>query len=65
MLKNHMRIANEHLPIPYTTIEFKRITEIITMTLQLLILVREIHEPTCLQLSNLMTELIQAAEAAE
>ncbi|CAI6371459.1 unnamed protein product [Macrosiphum euphorbiae] len=64
-LRNYMRIANEHLPVPYTTAEMNRIMEIITMTLRLTILVREIHAPTCLQLANLITELIQAAEAAE
>ncbi|CAI6354020.1 unnamed protein product [Macrosiphum euphorbiae] len=64
-LKNHMRVANEHLPVPYTTAEMHRIMEIITMTLRLTILVREIHAPTCLDLANLIIELIQAAEAAE
>ena len=64
-LKNHMRIANEHLPVPYTATEMTRIMDIITMTLRLIILLREIREPTCFHLANLMIELIQAAEAAE
>lgn len=63
-LKNHTRIANEQLLVPYTTPELNRIKEIITMTLQLMILVHNIRDPTCKQLANLMPELIQAAELA-
>lgn len=64
-LKNHMRIANEHLPVPFTESEMTRIMDIITMTLQLFILVREIREPTCSHLADLMIELIQTAETTE
>lgn len=60
-LKNHMYIANERLQIPYTMIEMNRIIEIITMTFNLIILVREIHEITCNQLAILTDELIQAS----
>ncbi len=62
-LTNHMYIANEQLQIPYTIIEMNRIIEIITMTLNLIILVREIREPTCNQIAILIDELIQASGA--
>lgn len=60
-LKNHMYLANERLRVPYTAIEMNRIIKIITMTFNLIILVREIHEPTCSQLVTLTDELIQAS----
>lgn len=62
-LTNHMYIANEQLPTPYTMIEMNRIIGIITMTLNLIILVHDIRKPTCSQLAILIDELIQASGA--
>jgi len=56
-----MYIANKQLRIPYTMVEMNRIIEIITMTLDLMILVGDIREPSCSQLAILTDELIQAS----
>jgi len=53
-LKGHIRIAIDQLFVPYTTHELNKIKEII---IKLMIPVRDIRDPTCLHLANLMLEL--------